>query len=120
MRLPATFALALATCALTGAVVAGHAMLERSEPRAGSKVKGSPGQVKLYFIERLERAYSLVRVVNERGQQVDRGDSGVDPSNPALLRVTLPPLPPGTYRVIWRALSIDTDITQGEFTFRIE
>jgi methionine-rich copper-binding protein CopC len=37
-----------------------------------------------------------------------------------LLRLTLPLLPAGTYRVMWRVLSIDADVTEGSFTFRIE
>jgi methionine-rich copper-binding protein CopC len=95
-------------------------MLKQAEPPAGSTLKGSPAQVKLVFTERLERAYSSIRVVDQRGQQVDSKDGGVDPSNPVLLRVTLPPLRPGTYRVVWRVLSIDADITEGDFAFRIE
>ena len=110
----------LATCAMTASAAAGHAVLQRAEPRVESKVKSSPAEVKLYFSERLEPAYSSVRVVNERGQQVDRGDSQVDRANPTLLRATLPALPAGTYRVNWRVLSIDADITEGGFTFRIE
>ena len=58
--------------------------------------------------------------MNELGEQVDRRDSRVDRANPALLRATLPPLPPGTYKVLWRVLSIDGDVTEGTFTFRIE
>jgi methionine-rich copper-binding protein CopC len=76
--------------------------------------------VKLYFTERLEPAYSSVRVLDHRGLQVDGRDSRVDRSNPVLLRATLPPLPPGTYNVMWRVLSIDADVTEGGFTFRIE
>ena len=76
--------------------------------------------MKLYFTERLEPAYSSLRVLNDRGLQVDRQDSRVDRANPSLLRATLPPLPPGTYKVHWRVLSIDADITEGTFTFRIE
>ena len=35
--------------------------------------------------------------------------------------MTLPPqLAPGTYKVVWRVLSIDADVTEGTFTFRIE
>jgi methionine-rich copper-binding protein CopC len=52
--------------------------------------------------------------------QIDRRDSRVDRTNPALLRATLPPLPAGTYTVLWRVLSIDADVTEGTFTFRIE
>jgi hypothetical protein len=112
--------LVLATCALTVSTAAGHAVLQRAEPRVESKLKRAPEEVKLYFSERLEPAYSSARVLNDRGQQVDRRDSRIDRANPALLRVTLPPLPAGTYRVMWRVLSIDADVTEGDFTFRIE
>jgi methionine-rich copper-binding protein CopC len=116
------FALALAvvTCALTANIAAGHAVLQRAEPRVDSKLKRAPDEIKLYFSERLEPAYSSVRVLNDQDAQVDRRDSRVDRSNPALLRATLPPLPPGQYKVIWRVLSIDADVTEGNFTFRIE
>jgi len=35
------------------------------------------------------------------------------------LRVALKPLPAGTYKVIWRVLSVDTHRTNGSFTFRV-
>ena len=95
-------------------------MLQRAEPRVESKLKRAPDEVKLYFTERLEPAYSAVRVLDAAGAQVDRRDSRVDRANPALLRATLPPLPPGIYKVLWRVLSIDADITEGAFTFRVE
>jgi methionine-rich copper-binding protein CopC len=113
-------ALALVICVLIATSAAGHAVLQRAEPRVESKLKRSPDEVKLYFTERLEPAYSSLRVLDERGAQVDRRDSRVDRANPALLRATLPPLPPGTYTVRWRVLSIDADVTEGGFTFRIE
>jgi methionine-rich copper-binding protein CopC len=105
---------------LTASVAAGHAMLQRAEPRVESKLKRAPDEVKLYFSERLEPAYSALRVLNEHGMQVDSRDSRVDRANPALLRATLPALAPGTYSVHWRVLSIDADVTEGSFTFRIE
>jgi methionine-rich copper-binding protein CopC len=100
--------------------VTAHAVLQRAEPRVESTLKRAPEEVRLYFSERLEPAYSSVRVVDDHGAQVDRRDSHVDRSNPVLLRVTVPPLPPGIYKVIWRVLSIDADVTEGGFTFRIE
>jgi methionine-rich copper-binding protein CopC len=105
---------------LTASVAAGHAILQRTEPLIESKLKRSPDEVKLYFTERLEPRYSSLRVLNAEGQQVDRRDSRVDRANPALLRATLPALPAGTYTVLWRVLSIDADVTEGSFTFRIE
>jgi len=113
---PGLVALALL---LTGAAGAGaHAFLDRADPRAGSTVKVAPAQVRIWFTESLEPAFSSLRVVNEAGRRVDKGDSQVDPTNLRLLRVSLPPLPPGTYKVIWRVLSVDSHVTEGDFTFR--
>jgi copper resistance protein C len=105
---------------LTAGTAAGHAVLQRAEPRVESRLKRAPDEVKLYFSERLESAYSTVRVVNERDEQVDRRDGAVERADPTVLRATLTPLPPGTYKVLWRVLSIDGDVTEGAFTFRIE
>jgi len=35
------------------------------------------------------------------------------------LRIPVRALPAGTYKVIWRVLSVDTHRTQGDFTFRV-
>jgi methionine-rich copper-binding protein CopC len=114
---PGLVALALL---LTGAAGAGaHAFLDRADPRAGRTVKVAPAQVRIWFTESLEPAFSSLRVVNEAGRRVDKGDSQVDPTNLRLLRVSLPPLPPGTYKVIWRVLSVDSHVTEGDFTFRV-
>jgi len=97
-----------------------HSGLQRAEPPVESTLKRPPKELKLYFSERLEPAYSRVRVEDGQGARVDRDDSRVDRSNPLLLRVTLPPLAPGTYTVIWRVLSVDSHITEGRFMFRVE
>ena len=112
--------LALAALVLAASGATGHAVLQRAEPRIESRLKRPPDEVKLYFSERLEPAYSVVRILNERGEQVDRRDARVDRADPSLLRVTLPPLPPGTYKVVWRVVAIDADVTEGAFTFKIE
>ena len=113
-------AVVVATACLLGAGVAwGHAFLERAEPRVGSTVKAAPAQVRVWFTEALEPAFSTLEVVNQSGDRVDRGPAKVDAASPALLQVPLEPLGPGVYRVKWRVLSIDTHVTEGDFTFRI-
>ena len=123
MRVP-TYArglfLALVAWVLGVGLVLAHSGLQRAEPPVESTLKRPPKELKLYFSERLEPAYSRVRVEDGQGARVDRDDSRVDRSNPLLLRVTLPPLAPGTYTVIWRVLSVDSHITEGRFTFRVE
>jgi methionine-rich copper-binding protein CopC len=108
------------TALLLGAGVAwGHAFLERAEPRVGSTVKAAPSQVRVWFTEALEPAFSTMEVVNQSGERVDRGPARVDPASPTMLQVPLKPLAPGTYRVKWRVLSVDTHVTEGDFTFRV-
>ncbi len=107
----------LLLAAATGA--GAHAFLDRAEPRVGGKVHTAPTQVTLWFTERLEPAYSRVKVVDAAGRQVDKADGAVDAADPRVLRASLTPLTPGTYKVIWRVLSVDTHVTEGDFTFSV-
>ena len=114
------FVLALMASVLGVGLALGHSGLQRAEPPVESTLKRPPREVKLYFSERLEPDYSTVQVRDGRGAQVDRLDPHVDPANPLLLRVTLQSLEHGTYTVIWRVLSVDSHVTEGRFTFRVE
>jgi methionine-rich copper-binding protein CopC len=113
---------ALVAAALVAGVVTAdaHSALERSEPRAGSRLKTAPAEVKLWFTERLEPAFSSVQVQTTAGRRVDRADGRVDERAATLLRAGVAPLTPGTYRVVWRVLSVDGHVTDGAFTFRVE
>ncbi len=99
--------------------VSAHAFLDRAVPAAGSSVRTSPMELRLWFTQRLEPAFSKVRVLDRGGKQVDRGDGRVDATEGALLRVSLPRLAPGKYRVTWRVLSVDSHVTEGAFTFDV-
>ena len=108
------------TALLLGAGVAwSHAFLDHAEPRVGSTVKSAPSQVRAWFTQELEPAFSTLEVVNEKGERVDRGPAQVNASSRALLQVPLKPLDPGTYRVKWRVLSVDTHVTEGDYSFRV-
>ena len=96
-----------------------HAFLDHATPAVGSAVHGSPGEVRLWFTQELEPAFSTVRVLDRGGKQVDKGNKEVDRGDRTLLRVSLPKLSPGSYRVVWRVLSVDTHVTEGDFTFDI-
>jgi copper resistance protein C len=99
--------------------VAAHTRLERSVPAAGSAVVASPPRLALWFSERLEPAFSKVQVLNPGGNQVDKGDAQVDPDDGRQIGVSLPELAPGSYRVHWRVLSVDTHVNEGDFTFDV-
>jgi hypothetical protein len=108
-------ALALAAAPSAGA----HGILERAEPRAAGVVKTAPTQVRLWFTGALEPAYSRVQVVDAAGNRVDLADSSVDGANRAELRVSVSALASGLYRVVWRVLSVDGHVTEGEYLFRV-
>lgn len=98
---------------------AAHTQLERAIPAAGSAVRESPPRLTLWFSQRFEPAFSKVRVLDPKGRQVDNGDSQVDRANARKLSVSLPKLAPGTYRVRWRVLSLDTHVSESHFTFDV-
>lgn len=95
-----------------------HAHLDHARPAAGSTVS-APKSVTLWFTESLEPAFSTIEVQDAKGNAVQMGTAAVGPSNRAELSVSLKPLAPGTYKVIWRVLSVDTHRTQGDFTFTV-
>lgn len=96
-----------------------HAFLDHAAPRVGSTVSPPPTELSLAFTQELEPAFSTVEVLDESGAKVDKGDAHMDLHDGALLRVSLNPLPPGIYTVVWRVVSVDTHPTEGEFTFRV-
>ena len=96
-----------------------HAFLDHAAPAVGSAVQGSPTEVKLWFTQALEPAFCTVRVLDGKERTVDAGDKAVGAADRTLLRVSVRPLSPGTYRVVWRVLSVDTHVTEGDFTFDV-
>jgi copper resistance protein C len=116
-RLPILLNLASAIL-FTGAAGA-HAFLDHAIPAVGSAVHQSPNEVRLWFSERLDPPFSKAEVQDQSSKRVDNGDSQVDSADRKLWRISLPPLAPGRYRVTWRAVSVDTHASTGEFTFDI-
>ena len=105
--------------ALAAPAAFGHVYLDRTSPEAASTVRGSPAEVKLWFSHALEPAFSTVQVLDRDGKQVDRKDTRVDQAEAKVLQVTLAPLAPGAYRVVWRVLSADGHVSNGEFGFEV-
>ena len=98
----------------------GHVFPEHAEPQVGAMVTVSPPNVRMWFDGAIEPVFSTLRVQDASGKQVDSGDGHVDPSDPTLLEVSLPPLPAGTYRVIWSVVARDGHRTEGDYTFTIK
>ena len=109
-----------AAAALTLASPAGaHAFLDHANPRVGSVVKSAPPKLQLWFTQGLVLPFCHVSVSGPPGF----GGSGTvepAPGDAQALTVDLrAPTPPGVYTVRWRVLSVDTHITEGDFTFQV-
>ena len=104
---------------LGAALVEAHAKLARSEPAAASTLRSAPGEVRLWFTENLEAAFSSAHLLDGERRRVDGAEGKVDGTNGALLRMTLPALGAGSYTVVYRVVSIDSHVTAGELSFNI-
>ena len=111
-----TFAISALLTVTAAATAEAHAFLDRAEPRVGSTVPTAPRELVLSYTQNLEPAFSSVEVSDANGARVDLGKPSISAST---MRVGLKPLAPGTYRVRWKVLSVDTHTTEGSFTFHV-
>jgi methionine-rich copper-binding protein CopC len=93
-----------------------HAFLDHAEPRVGNSVPTAPHEVKLWFTQKLEQAFSTIEVTDGSGQRVDTGKPRVNGNEMA---VSVKNLAPGSYQVNWHVLSVDTHRTDGNFSFTV-
>jgi copper resistance protein C len=114
MSLLATTILALSTPAWA------HAFLDHADPKVGSTIDKSPGEIRIWFTEEVEPTFSTIEVLDSSGKQIDLKDTHQDPNDAKLLIVSVPSLGDGEYKVVWSVVAIDTHHTQGDFKFTIK
>ena len=110
------FVLCLLLLGLGGGGAHAHAMLASASPPVGGSVGAAPRQVTLSFTQGLEPSFSSVQVTDSKGARVDLGKPQISGST---MSVGLKNLGPGTYKVHWHVLSVDTHKTQGSFSFHV-
>jgi len=114
----ARLAIAALLVVATGAFA--HAFVDRAVPAVGSTVREPPREIAIWFTQELEPALSTIKLQDSKGNAIAAANNNaVDPSNRTILRLPVPPLSPGKYRVVWRVLSIDSHVTEGDFTFDV-
>jgi methionine-rich copper-binding protein CopC len=111
-----TFAISALLTIMAGTAARAHAFLDHAEPRVGSTVPTAPRELVLSYNQNLEPAFSSVEVSDASGARVDLGKPRISAS---VMRVGLKQLPPGTYRVHWQVLSVDTHTSEGNFSFHV-
>lgn len=110
--------LALALLLLLARQLWAHANLLQAEPAPNSAHEVAPERVILRFSEPLEPRGSSIELLDATGEPIDTAGAQVDPTEPTIMRLRLPPLGDGVYTVAWKALSIvDGHVTRGVFPF---
>jgi methionine-rich copper-binding protein CopC len=116
LRPRALCALVLALGAAHGAHA--HAFLERAQPRVGARLAAAPTEVRMWFSEELVGAFCRASLEGPSGKPLAEPAARVDgPDRRQLVLPLAGRLANGPYRVRWRAASVDSHVTQGDFTF---
>lgn len=110
-------ALLLAALALAPQEAEAHARLVRSDPPAGTRLARPPAVVRLWFSEPVERAFAKAWITDSAGKKYDKLAKNV--TDAKMLQVDLPAIPPGTYTVRFRVLSVDGHVVEGTFVFTV-
>jgi copper resistance protein C len=97
-----------------------HAFLDHSDPKVGSTVSTPPKEVRIWFTQEIEPAFSTIEVRDSSGKQVDKQDCRQDSQDKKLLIVSVGRLADGEYSVSWSVVSTDTHHTQGDFKFTVK
>jgi len=118
-RLLTSLGLAGAVLCAGGSAALAHAFLDHAVPAVGSTVHQPPAEVRIWFTEELEPAFSTVKLADASGAAVTTTAAHVDEANKSVLVLPLPALAPGSYRVMWRVVSVDTHVTEGSFRFQV-
>jgi len=96
-----------------------HAMLESASPPVGGAVE-SPAEIRITFSEGIEPKFSGV-ALSGPGGAIPIGKASVEAGDDKVLIARVGrKLTPGTYTVKWRAVSVDTHRTQGDFAFTVK
>jgi copper transport protein len=110
---------AVVACALALPGTAwGHATLLGTTPGVGQRLAASPRVVTLSFDQSVKTLPNGIRVYDGSGRLVSGLARGV-PGNALEVQVVLRQLPKGAYTVRWSAISNDSHVGHGVFTFGV-
>ena len=113
--------LALFLTLLLPGIASAHAILLRSDPAKDAVLNAAPQQVRMWFSEDLNPAFTTAQVVNGQNVRVDKGDAHVASNGTKEMDVSLKSnLPPAVYIVVYRTDSAnDGHILTGSFIFSV-
>lgn len=96
-----------------------HAHLRTASPADGATVHAAPADVAIDFTSAVEPRFSSIEIRDPSNAKVDTGPAETAPGDAKHLSVSVKALPPGTYKVFWKATATDTHKTEGSYSFTV-
>ena len=97
------------------AAASAHATLQSTTPRFGTELQRSPGVIRLHFDQSVKILPGQIQVLNGVGRNFAYGAHAVGTDAVASVR----PLKLGAYTVRWQAVSADSHVVSGVWTFGV-
>ncbi len=117
MRSSRTFALAALAVAMAQGPAAAHAYLVDSVPAKRQEIMHPLNRLRLLFSGKADALFSTIKLADASGAVIAQTTQG-RPSCEMTLEA--PALNPGEYRVLYRVLSMDGDIVEGQVDFVVK
>ena len=112
---PSILIAGLALAALTALSVQAHTVLSSSVPADNAVETVAPERITLSFST--EVRLTGLSMEDAAGASVDLGS--IPTATQREFVIPAPKLPPGTYRVSWRAVGADSHVVSGEYRFEV-
>ncbi len=105
--------------AQTSSVMA-HAQLIKAEPARRAALNKAPAQIRLWFNEEIEGAYTTLTVSGANKKLVTNEKPKVVADDHKSIILPLPKTKPGKYKVKFRVLSVDGHVVDSTFNYTVK
>ena len=112
-------ALVVSMWAQTSSVMA-HAQLIKAEPARRAALDRAPAQIRLWFNEEIEGAYTTLTVSDANKKLVTNAKPKVVADDPKSIILPMPKTNPGKYKVKFRVLSVDGHVVDSTFNYTVK
>jgi len=97
-----------------------HPRLQAANPAPGATLKAGLKDIRMTFSEALVPSFTGLDLKKD-GKTIPTGKAMLDPGDDRKIVVSVGArLAPGTYTVIWHAVSMDTHRVSGSYSFKIK
>ena len=97
-----------------------HATLKSATPAKDAEITTAPKEIALQFNEKLEAAFSNAKLVDSAGKEVATDKATLDAADPSVMKLAVPALKAGTYKVEYVGVGHDGHRRKGDHSFTVK